>query len=180
MTYNEDHTAVILTDIPDTSNGTIVVPSTAFHEYRNFPVQGIAPLAFNINQEVTKVVISEGVEWVDDGSFYFCHNIESIELPNSLVYMNRSICGLSKLRSLVIPPNVVYTYSPECSQMNNMIKNAYPSHLETNPFKDIKCEIVVYQTILKSLMGSRNKAGKIKDRVSSCHFEKRAGLIYKY
>lgn len=70
-TYNEDHTAVILTDIPDTSNGTIVVPSTAFHEYRNFPVQGIAPLAFNINQEVTKVVISEGVEWVDDGSFYF-------------------------------------------------------------------------------------------------------------
>lgn len=143
-TYNEDHTAVILTDIPDTSNGTIVVPSTAFHEYRNFPVQGIAPLAFNINQEVTKVVISEGVEWVDDGSFYFCHNIESIELPNSLVYMNRSICGLSKLRSLVIPPNVVYTYSPECSQMNNMIKNAYPSHLETNPFKDIKCEIVVY------------------------------------
>ena len=72
---------------------------------KNFSA-GVTPWSHLAN-EITKVVIGEGITYIGSSAFYCCTNIESVELPESLTAMgNYVFYGCSSLKSITIPEAV--------------------------------------------------------------------------
>ncbi len=96
------------------AKGAIVIPSAVEYEGVTYTVLNIGQCAFENNEKLTSVIISEGIEKVDYMTFEGCTNLASITLPESL----RSIVvpfRRTGLTSLTIPSNVYYLDMPICS-----------------------------------------------------------------
>lgn len=85
--------------------GEVMIPSTI----NGLPVTAIGDHAFNSNREITAVSLPEGLKRLGHGAFYFCDNLLSIELPQSLeVIMPYALFANESLTSLTIPAAVSY------------------------------------------------------------------------
>jgi len=67
----------------------------------NMKVVGLGKLAFCLERYLAKVVIPEGVEYIDERAFEGCVNLKEVELPESLIaigskaFMDTSLTGIS-------------------------------------------------------------------------------------
>ncbi len=61
----------------------VVVPS----ELNGLKVTDISYEAFCNRTDITGIVISDGIEWIDEGSFSSCTNLKNISFPNSITYI---------------------------------------------------------------------------------------------
>ena len=96
--------------IEETTNIGIEVPSIAFPIDKpdmKFQVKKIGTFAFAVCNELTSIIIPEGVEEIGFGAFEECSNLESVSLPKSLGKINNTaFMGAVKLSSVIIPENV--------------------------------------------------------------------------
>ncbi len=84
-------------------SGEVIIPST----YEGKPVKYIGYNAFNECEEITSVIISDGIEKIDIGAFGMCTQLASVTLPDSLKeigYMAFHWC--SNLSSINLPDSI--------------------------------------------------------------------------
>lgn len=81
LTYEEFNDGEItITDCNTTVSGELVIPSTI----NGYPVTGIASCAFCDCQNLTSVVVPDGVTCIEDSAFYGCSSLKKISLPDSV------------------------------------------------------------------------------------------------
>lgn len=89
--------------------GDVVLPSFVEHQEMLYCVKNIKSAAFFRSQNLTSIVIPEGVESFGYASFKDCSNLVSITLPNSLCSIGeRAFVGCVSLTSITIPSKVTY------------------------------------------------------------------------
>jgi len=66
-------------------------------EINGVPVKEITGKAFYRNENVTKIVVPEGVEVIGTQAFFGCTNLKSLELPDSLTYIDYDIISLTEM-----------------------------------------------------------------------------------
>lgn len=85
--YNLDDTAPVATVVSwqnESYSGDIVIPATINYGGTAYTVTGIGENAFNGCENVTSVVISEGIQTIETSAFMSCHGLKSVVLPASL------------------------------------------------------------------------------------------------
>lgn len=85
--YNLDDTAPVATVVSwqnESYSGDIVIPATINYDGSDYTVTGIGENAFNGCDNVTSVVISDGVQTIETSAFMSCRGLKSVELPASL------------------------------------------------------------------------------------------------
>lgn len=98
-TLSEDGTYYIVSDIGTTTETEIYIPS----EYNSLPVLSIGDNAFS-SEEITKVVIPNGVTSIGNSAFKWCNSLESIIIPNSVTSIGSSAFNQCRsLLSITIP-----------------------------------------------------------------------------
>lgn len=65
-------------------NGWVVDGSSCKGEVHLSGIKGISAFAFYLNHEITKVVIDEGCEVIDDNAFRYCLALKEVTLPHSM------------------------------------------------------------------------------------------------
>ena len=72
-----------------------------------YDVIAIANHAFDYNNTIKNVVISEGIEGIGTHVFLRCENLETVQLPESLTYLGmQSFLQCGKLKSINIPSRI--------------------------------------------------------------------------
>ena len=102
QTNRDTPTTVTLVGAALVDKKPIVIPSTA----NGYPVKTIGREAFLNNQNLTKVVISEGVESIQDEAFLGC-SLNEITLPSTLKSIGNWALECPFLTQLYIPASVV-------------------------------------------------------------------------
>ena len=85
--YNLDDTAPVATVVSwqnESYSGDIVIPATINYGGTDYTVTGIGENAFNGCENVTSIIISEGVQTIETSAFMSCRGLKSVELPASL------------------------------------------------------------------------------------------------
>ena len=81
----------------------IIIPST----YNGRPVTAISDKAFYTNNDITSIVIPEGVTYIGEYAFYNCHSITSIIVPNSVSTIGRgAFMSCDKVSEINVPKNL--------------------------------------------------------------------------
>ena len=81
----------------------IIVPTT----YNGRPVTAISDKAFYMNNDITSIVIPEGVTYIGEYAFYNCHSITSIVVPDSVSTIGRGgFMSCDKVSEINIPKNL--------------------------------------------------------------------------
>ena len=95
----------------------LVVPSNVNHEGKTYQVKGIEQYAFAKWCGIKKVIISEGVEKIDDGAFLACANLESMSIPSSVkVIGNKVLSFCINLTSIVVDAhNPIFDSRNKCN-----------------------------------------------------------------
>lgn len=83
--------------------GDVVIPSV---DADGNPVTHIDSRAFWKNKDVTRVVISEGIETMGSEVFEYCENLTEVSLPYSLTETGYSVFRETNLYALTIPGNL--------------------------------------------------------------------------
>ena len=100
---NDDGITCYISGIGTCSDLDIIIP-----EYIDgYKVTGIGNAAFHKKDNLTSIVIPNGVTSIGDDAFYWCRNLNSISIPNSVTYIGRSaFCGCNSLTNITIPDKV--------------------------------------------------------------------------
>lgn len=94
---------------PDSTkySGDISIPGIVVNNGITYQVTRLGHYAFYYCDELTSVVLPEGLTEIGKSAFYFCRNLEYVELPNSLVTIGEfAFQGSSAVTSFYIPRNV--------------------------------------------------------------------------
>lgn len=103
------------TGYPDLS-GEIAIPATVEHGGKTFRVTSIGYKAFNMNMNITSVVIPDGVTAIGESAFWFCRGITSMQLPDSVERIDKF--GLAGVNApLNIPRNLKWIGDEAFSQV---------------------------------------------------------------
>ena len=66
------------------ATGNLVVPATITIEGTSYPVTSVAPLAFRLCNQLTRVTLPEGVTRVGEFAFVGCQAMQELVLPSTL------------------------------------------------------------------------------------------------
>ena len=113
------------------SVGNLVVPSTITVNGTTYPVTAVAPMAFRMCTQLTRVTLPEGVTRVGDFAFQGCRAMLEIELPSTLVTVGSgAFIGLPNLQNVIVhaatPP--VWEYNDVFCFHNNGIGDSQSYH----------------------------------------------------
>ncbi|MBO7261281.1 MAG: leucine-rich repeat domain-containing protein [Bacteroidaceae bacterium] len=61
---------------------TIVIPTSVYHDGREYPVRKIGSGAFSSSNNIQHIVIPEGIKEIENSSFVYC-SLKSIDIPSS-------------------------------------------------------------------------------------------------
>ena len=86
---------------PYATTGKVVIPSSV----DGYPVLSIARYAFK-NAPISEVVISEGVQEVGLAAFEGCKSLQSVSLPNSMLFLDQASFSQTGLKDITIPSSV--------------------------------------------------------------------------
>ena len=94
------------------------------------PVRSIASLAFYESVPVESVVVSEGIEALEENAFYYCTALKSVTLPESLTSIgDKAYSWCSSLEEITLPESVT-VIPPYCfNQCTSLLKVGYSSEL---------------------------------------------------
>lgn len=100
--YKDPHWFISVEAIdPYATTGKVVIPSSV----DGYPVLSIARYAFK-NAPISEVVISEGVQEVGLAAFEGCKSLQSVSLPNSLLFLDQASFSQTGLKDITIPSSV--------------------------------------------------------------------------
>lgn len=91
--------------VSDGSNvtGTVTIPGSI----DGFPVLSIDRDAFNLNEEVTEVIIEEGVQEISELAFSYADKLSKVSLPDSMLFLDGSaFYYCDALTNLTVPASV--------------------------------------------------------------------------
>lgn len=98
-----DHSYYVVIGIGTCTDTQLVIPSV----YEGLPVKEIYFIAFAENQNLTSVIIPEGMTRIGEGAFAGCSNLTSVTIPGSVTVIDESAFSqCSGLTSLTIPEGV--------------------------------------------------------------------------
>lgn len=103
------------------TGGDITIPSTLGGQQ----VLVIGGSAFYNNQNITSVVIPEGVTLIDTDAFYNCLKLVSVSIPSTVTIINRGFVSCTSLTSFTAPDNL-FTLNDSfggCTSLNNVVLN---------------------------------------------------------
>ena len=84
--------------------GTVVIPSTVEYNGQSYPVLDVGRCAFAYCDEITNVIVPEGVLRLGNATFYECPRLQSVELPQTIIeWETHTFQGDSALVSVNIP-----------------------------------------------------------------------------
>ena len=103
FTLSGDGTYYIVSGIGDCTDRIISIPET--HE--GLPVKEIGYGAFEY-ENITRIIIPEGVIRISDYAFYYCRSLASVSLPSTLTEIGSyAFYTCESLKSIVIPDRLV-------------------------------------------------------------------------
>jgi len=88
-TYTVDSGRATITDVDTSVSGAVSVPSSL----GGYPVTEIGMNAFTWCENVTEIIIPEGIMTINDYAFNYCKSLVSIHIPVSVSYIGRQIFG---------------------------------------------------------------------------------------
>lgn len=108
LIYNDGKSAMVAMP-SSTISGELVIPQTATLNGKDYPVNGIANLAFKDCTGITKVVLPESIDSIEYQAFNGCTGLKTINLQDTKI---RELCVstflyCSSLESITIPATVV-------------------------------------------------------------------------
>ena len=88
-TYKVESRKVTITDCDVSASGTITIPS----RLGGYPVTAIGGHAFWGCDNITSIIIPNGVTGIYDGAFSFCNNLKSVEIGSGVTYKSYTAFG---------------------------------------------------------------------------------------
>lgn len=120
----------------------ILIPNTI----NDNAIEGIGKYAFKDSLTVKEIIISEGIKYIDNGSFSNCKTLIKISLPSSLTRIGSKLSNntfgigvfeSSNLNEIIIPDNCLniapYTFK-SCTKLKNIILPPKLTVIEKNTF----------------------------------------------
>ena len=87
--------------------GDVVIPSTVAYNGQSYPVLDVGRCAFAYCDEITNVIVPEGVLRLGNATFYECPRLQSVELPQTIIeWETHTFQGDSALVSVNIPEGI--------------------------------------------------------------------------
>lgn len=105
----ENHTCEITNEYFESKSykGDVIIPSHVEYQGETYNVTTIGSKAFYICDEVTSVIIPEGVTIIDEYAFYFCP-LRQVQMPQTLKTIKSFAFTSSGLETVAIPESVEY------------------------------------------------------------------------
>ncbi len=151
---NENGTAYHCTGIGTCTDTDLVIPA----QYNGLPVTEISSQAFAFNENLTSVVISDGIGYIDDRVFWGCSNIRSIQIPES-VYRIRDYAfwKCSALTEITLPSKISeiapYTFD-DCTSLKSIVLPENVTQIGEGAFyKCTALETITIPAGVKSIIG---------------------------
>ena len=85
LAFSVSNNEATLTGIGTCTDTDIVIPTT----YNGYPVLYIAQSAFRGNQNITSVIIQDGITTIYDYAFYQCPNLNSVSIAGTVLNTGR-------------------------------------------------------------------------------------------
>lgn len=106
--WENNNTELSVTSHPsDSYLGKVVIPETVTYDGKSYPVTSIGEGAFEGCEELTSVVIPNGVIRIGEGAFEDCTGLTSIKIPNSVTSIgDEAFYGCKGLTAITIPNSV--------------------------------------------------------------------------
>ena len=110
---------------PLLADSTLVIPSSVGHEGKTYRVERIEENAFGIRQQIKRLVISEGVEFIGKYAFEGCMGLTDISIPSTLDYWNEYAFGFChNLRHITVSEqNETYDSRDNCNAIIDTYEN---------------------------------------------------------
>lgn len=128
----------------DKSTGTLTISGTGeMWDFINEGTPDINPFIpwQHYKDKIKKVVVEDGITEIGEKSFYFCHNLEEIIIPSSVVNIDYEAFAYSGLKKAVIP-NGVKTIEARAFFSCSLVKVTIPksvTSIGTENFESIWC-----------------------------------------
>ncbi len=111
--------------LPVTPDSTLVIPASVMHNGKCWHVTGIRRYTFTCRPEVKHLVISEGVEMLEERTFGACYNLESVSIPSTMEIIDENaFYDCPRLRSMSVADGNEYFDSRDgCNAVINKAGN---------------------------------------------------------
>lgn len=83
-------------------NGTLTIPAV----YKGYQITAIGKQAFYQRDDITAVVIPDGVETIGDEAFMWCRNLQKVSFGDNIRKIGTDAFQYCTLKSLVLPKNL--------------------------------------------------------------------------
>ena len=100
--YGYENGTVVITDVSNTAEGTVTVPS----EIAGDTVTAIGDYAFKNCDKITEIIIPSTVRVIEDHAFYGCAELVSVVLSDVQTIGYRAFENCGKLQQITIPKTV--------------------------------------------------------------------------
>lgn len=125
-----DTTVQIVVNDPAYS-GDIVIPARVTIDGRDYQVTEIGYNAFEYCDELTSVVLPDGIKTIGDAAFQFCSKLGSINFPEGLVSIGYdAFWACDSLKSVVLPSTLKKLYGYAFEECPNLVSCNLPNGLE--------------------------------------------------
>ena len=109
--------------------GDVVIPAT---DADGNPVTEIDSKAFYDNDDITSVVIPEGITWIGSEAFSFCDYLETVKLPSTLQKCRISVFRMcTALKNITIPAKLKDVPQDFCSGCTSLAEVVISYGVET-------------------------------------------------
>lgn len=132
------------------SGGDVIIPAS-------LGVKEIAANAFENNNDITSLVIPEGVETVGYWSFRRCESLESITLPYSLTELAEHAFSSAPITEITIPGNVSvvgYGCFSGCTFLENITLSYGVEEIHVLAFQATAAKKIVFPETVELICGS--------------------------
>lgn len=88
--------------------GKVTIPETVTYNNKTLKVTEIGVGAFRLCQNLTEVVLPEGLLSVSNNAFYYCTSLKICNLPSTLKRIDYSAFCYTSIREVILPDNLEF------------------------------------------------------------------------
>lgn len=137
------------------------------------------------SKKCVRVIIKEGIEGIQFGSFYGFRFMKEIQFPNTLRYIGKdAFCHCTSLKSVELPPKVrgIMESFIECDNLKSI---TFPDtiYIDLRAFQDCKklkkLSFVYLSGFSSSYLEGCESMESIEVKDSTCPYKTRDGVLYR-